>query len=300
MAESQVIAAVDGSEHSMRGLEWALRAARLRDAEVLAVHVWPWPPSIHGAPEPPPTAPPAPEDPVLDGVRRQLEGRADLPETRFTTLSGTPAAALPELGSAGDLLVLGSRGRGGFASLLLGSNGRACAAHAHCPVVVVPHRERGRGAVAEPVGRVVLALEPAETVDAVIDFAVREAHLRGAQLQVVTTYPVPFSTLALLGAAQVDVADPEGPQIAKETARAQRDRLEHLVRARAPEVDVDWVVAPGDAAGRLVDASDAADLVVVGRHRHRLRHAGMFLGSVTNAVLLHARCPVAVVPAPER
>ncbi|MBW1600517.1 universal stress protein [Streptomyces sp. JJ66] len=299
MTGQPVIAAVDGSEHSMRGLEWALQAARLRGTEVLAVHVWPWPPNIHGAPEPPPAAPPAEEDPVLVEVRRQLAGREGLPEMRFTTLSGTPAATLPELGGQGDLLVLGSRGRGGFKSLLLGSNGRACAAHAHCPVVVVPHHERGRGAVREPVGRVVLALEPAETVDTVIEFAVREARLRGAQLQVVTTYPVPFSTLALLGAAQMDVTDPEGPEIVRETARAQRDRLEHVTGGPHTDLDVDWVVAPGDAAGRLVDASDAADLLVVGRHRHRMRHAGMFLGSVTNAVLLHARCPIAVIPPPE-
>ncbi|WP_340556592.1 universal stress protein [Streptomyces sp. GSL17-111] len=295
-----VIAAVDGSEPSLRALDWAVQAARLHGAELLVAHVWPWPPNIHGAPEPPPTAPPAVEDPVLDGVRERLAGREGMPETRFTTLSGTPSAALPELGGQGRLLVLGSRGRGGFASLLLGSNGRACAAHAACPVVVVPHHERGRGAVAEPVGRVVLGLEPQETVDAVVDFAFREALLRGAQLQVVTTYPVPFSTLTLLGAPQMDLTDPEGPEIARETGQAQRERLEHATRGRASEVDIDWVVAPGDAAGRLVDTSDAADLVVVGRHRHRLRHAGMFVGSVSNAVLLHAHCPIAVVPPGDR
>ncbi|MBW1595999.1 universal stress protein [Streptomyces sp. JJ38] len=298
MAALPVIAAVDGSEPSLRGLDWAIRAARVRDAELLVVHVWPWPPNIHGSPEPPPAAPSADDDPLLREVRERLAGRADLPEIRFATLSGTPSAALPELGGQARMLVLGSRGRGGFASLLLGSNGRACAAHAACPVVVVPHHERGRGALAEPAGRVVLGLEPEETVDAVVDFAFEEAELRRAQLQVVTTYPVPFSTLALLGASQMDLTDPEGPQVARETGQAQRDRVEHALRGRFAEVDVDWVVAAGDAAGRLVDASDSADLVVVGRHRHRLRHGGMFLGSVTNAVLLHAHCPIAVVPPP--
>ncbi|MEE1926968.1 universal stress protein [Streptomyces sp. TRM 70351] len=300
MSELPVIAAVDGSEHSLRGLEWALDAARLRGAELLVAHVWPWPPNLHGTPEPPPAVPSADEDPVLEDVRTWLAGRGDTPLVRFTTLTGTPSATLPELGAQAQLLVLGSRGRGGFASLLLGSNGRAAAAHAGCPVVVVPHGERGREPGFGPAGRVVLGLEPEETVDDVVRFAFDEALRRGARLQVVTTYPVPFSTLALMGAAQVDPGDPEGPQIAREVARAQRERLSHSTRGRSDEVDVEWVVAAGDAAGRLVDASESAGLVVVGRHRHRMRHPGMFFGSVSNAVLLHARCPIAVVPPPER
>ncbi|UGY94449.1 universal stress protein [Streptomyces gobiensis] len=299
MATFPVIAAVDGSDHSLRGLEWALVAARLRGAEVLVVHVWPWPPNIHGAPEPLPEPPPTGQDPVLDWVREQLEGRAGLPEVRYTTVSGAPAATLPEMGAQGQLLVLGSRGRGGFASLLLGSNGRACAAHAACPVVVVPHRERGHGAVAEPYGRVVLGLEPGETIDAVVDFAFQEAGQRDSLLQVITTFPVPFSTLTLLG-SYPETTDPEGPEIAREVAQAQRDRLRIFMEDRYPQVRVEFVVAPGDAAGRLVAASESSDLIVVGRHRHRLPRANRAVGSVTNAALVHARCPIAVVPGPER
>lgn len=300
MSPLPVIAAVDGSEHSLRGLEWALAAARLRGADVLVVHVWPWPPNIHGAPDPLPEPPTATQDPVLDSVRAQLSGREGLPGVSYTTVGGAPAAVLPEMGAEGQMLVLGSRGRGGFASLLLGSNGRACAAHAPCPVVVVPHLERGYGAVAEPYGRIVLGLEPEETADAVLDFAFQEARLRDCLLQVVTTHPVPFSTLTLLGAYPDATAHPEGPEITHETAQVQRERLRPYTEDRYPGVRVDSVVAPGDTAGRLVAASDVSDLVVVGRHRHRLRPSALVVGSVTNAVLLHARCPIAVVPAAER
>lgn len=295
MSGLPVIAAVDGSGHSLRALDWALAAASQRSAECLVVHVWMWPPNVHSLPEPIPDAPPAGQDPVLDWVRDQLAERAGLPEVRYTTTSGAPAAALPELDRQAQLLVLGSRGRGGFASLLLGSNSRAAAARAGCPVVVVPHKERGGETEAEPSGRVVLGLEPAETATEVVEFALAEAQRDGSTLQVVTTHAVPFSTLALLG-NYPDASDNEGPEIAKIAAGAQRDRLRPFLEDRYKDVNVDYVVAPGDAAGRLVAASESADLVVVGRHRRRLRPAAFSMGSVTNAVLLHARCPIAVVP----
>lgn len=66
---------------------------------------------------------------------------------------------------------------------------------------------------------------------------------------------------------------------------------------RFPEVEIEQMSAPGDAAGRLVAASRAADLIVIGRHRKR--PLSPRLGSVTNAVLLHTGCPVAVVPLEE-
>ncbi|WP_461030997.1 universal stress protein, partial [Streptomyces sparsus] len=171
----------------------------------------------------------------------------------------------------------------------------AAAAHAACPVVVVPHLERGRGALAEPYGRVVLGLDPEDTDDAAVEFAFAEAARRRSRLHVITTHPVPFSTLTLLGDAP-EAIDPEGPEISRETARMQQDRLRRFTEDRSPGVPVDHTVAPGDAAGRLVAASESSDLVVVGRHRRRRRPTSLVVGSVTNAVLLHAHCPIAVVP----
>ncbi|MET9544950.1 universal stress protein [Streptomyces sp. NPDC006627] len=295
---SPVVAAVDGSAGSVRALEWALTAARLREAPLRIVHV-----RAYGVPlvdGPFASVWERTEgDPVLDHVRALLDGRAGLPPLEFDTVDGSPGRELPRLGDRARLLVLGSRGRGGFASLLLGSNGLACAREAACPVVVVPRPAQGDDGAAEgpvPVPaarpRVVLGLAaPAPDSDA-IAFAFTEAGRRGARLQVVAAYPWPVLSSTAAGDFVMNaVADGETEREYGELAAAELTPY----RERHPDVPVDVVLASGDAAGHLVDASHAAELVVVGRHRRRMA-PGRVLGSVTNAVLLHAGCPVAVVP----
>ncbi|MDV9172761.1 universal stress protein, partial [Streptomyces sp. W16] len=120
-----VIAAVDGSDDSLRALDWALYAARGRGAPLRVVHVWQYaaawtPPGVLVAGPPDPD-----EDEVLGQVRTHLDGRPDRPVMEYLRLQGAPGAVLPELGAGAQLLVLGSRGRGGFAGLLFGSNGMA-------------------------------------------------------------------------------------------------------------------------------------------------------------------------------
>lgn len=168
---------------------------------------------------------------------------------------------LPDLGEGARLMVLGSRGRGGFGSRLLGSSGLACASRAACPVVVVPHAEPP---VRDPYGQVVFGLSSAAPDDRATFFGFREAALRGARLRVV----------------------------AQATTVAMAHLYPHM--ERFPRVQVQLVAAPGGAAGHLVAAARSADLVVVGRHRRRPLSARP--GSVTTAVLLHSGCPVAVVP----
>ncbi|MFH8294714.1 universal stress protein [Streptomyces sp. NPDC018059] len=293
---SPVVAAVDGSAGSVRALEWALTAARLREAPLRIVHV-----RAYGVPlvdGPFASVGERTEgDPVLDHVRALLSGRAGLPPLEFVTVDGSPGHELPRLGDRARLLVLGSRGRGGFASLLLGSNGLACAREAACPVVVVPRPAQGDDGAAEgPVPaarpRVVLGLAaPAPDSDATA-FAFAEAGRRGARLQVVAAYPWPVLSSTAAGDFVMNaVADGETEREYGELAAAELA----LYRESHPDVPVDVVLASGDAAGHLVDASHAAELVVVGRHRRRMA-PGRMLGSVTHAVLLHAGCPVAVVP----
>ncbi|MDG4862341.1 universal stress protein, partial [Streptomyces sp. T-3] len=161
-----------------------------------------------------------------------------------------------------------------------------------CPVVVVPRPGRQPTVLAAPGPRVVLGL-PAPSYDtSTVSFAFEEATRRGARLEVICAYPwtqpqfVPYGEFAPAGTDERAVA--------AEYARLARAQLADHQR-RHPGVQVDLCIAPGDAAGHLVAASRAADLIVVGRHRRRLP-AGRLLGSVTNAVLLHAGCPVAVVP----
>ena len=289
-----VVAAVDGSEDSLRALEWALAEAVRRGARVRIAHVRQYAPwtqpgvLVSGPPEPA-------GDPVVDEVRASLAGRGDLPPVEYVTLEGAPAAVLPELGSEAQLLVLGSRGRGGFASLLLGSNGVATARDAPCPVVVVPRPGRDvHGDEEMPPGpRVVVGVDADDPDGTVLAFAFAQAERGGARLQVIAAFPWPVLAWTTFGDFTPTTAD-------QDAAEHQTLTLVNAAvapfREAHPDVRVDLYVAPGDAAGHLVENSREAGLVVVGRHRRRFTRPAPMLGSVTQAVLLHAASPVAVVP----
>ncbi|MFF8730959.1 universal stress protein [Streptomyces sp. NPDC015171] len=294
MSAAPVIAAVDGSADSLRALDWALDAAHRRAAPLRVVHVRQY--AAWGQADVLVAGPPdAQGDPVLDEVRDRIAGRADEPAVEYVALEGVPGAVLPELGRDAQLLVLGSRGRGGFASLLLGSNGLAAARDAECPVVVVPPpgREVHGDGPAEPGPRVVVGVHVDSPDDGVLAFAFAEAALRGARLQVIAAYPWPLQTWSAPG----QVVPPLVDQVAVEgETRILADGFLAPHRERHPGIRADAEALPGDAAGRLVAASKDADLVVVGRHRRRLLSPARMMGSVTQAVLLHAASPVAVVP----
>ena len=140
---STIIVGVDGSDASERALHWALEEARLRGAVLEVVHAWPHPhaplpgyrPSL--APESVRAMREAAKELVEDivaGLPAELSGI----DVRAFEVEGPPAQALLDAAQGADLLVVGSRGRGGFAGLLLGSVSQQCAHHARCPVVIVP------------------------------------------------------------------------------------------------------------------------------------------------------------------
>ncbi|MEU3369882.1 universal stress protein [Streptomyces sp. NPDC006660] len=291
-----VAVAVDGSDHSLRALEWAVPTARRLGAELVIAHVLPDSTQLWAARRS--ALGPGPElnDPVTDRVRAALSGRDGLPSVRYDSLEGDVPDALHALGAGARMLVMGSRGRGGFASLLLGSNSLAVATRAPCPVVVVPRLAR-TGQDEPAAGRVVLGLHLAETADEVIEFAFVEAAARGVPLQVITACPGPPPAALMVAGefppAALDRDQYEGAE--RDVTHEQSDRLSRF-RERFPGVEVDPVIAPADAAGHLVDASASAALIVVGRHRRRLAPGALLMGSVAHAVLHHTECPVAVVP----
>ncbi|MGW0605749.1 universal stress protein [Streptomyces sp. NPDC002640] len=292
MTTLPVIAAVDGSEDSLRALDWAVRAVLMREAPLRVVHVRQYP-----AWAPPEfVAVDTADDPVLDQVRARVEeGTGGRPEVEYLSRVGAPGAVLPEVSTEASLLVVGSRGRGGFASLLLGSTGIAAARDAHCPVVVVPRPGRQvpedlTGASEGP--RVVVGLGVDRAGDDALEFAFAEAERRRVRVQAVTVYPWPPQIWAAPGEFALPVIEEAG--IAAETRSLAEERLDPL-RERYPRVAVDLAVDSGDAAGRLVAHSRGAELVVVGRHQRRLLVPTRMVGSVTQAVLLHAAAPVAVV-----
>ncbi|WP_420031752.1 universal stress protein [Streptomyces sp. cg28] len=280
-----VVVAVDGSDDSRAALEWALAETARRAATLRVVHVRQYAPLLQPAvlmagPEEPA------DDPVIAEVRKQLDGRSGLPPVEYVCLEGLPAAVLPELGGESQLVVLGSRGRGGFASLLLGSNGVAVARDAACPVVVV----RAQEAEAE---RVVVGLQPDDPDETTLSFALDHAARTGAPVRVVAAYAWPV--LAWTAYGDFALTGQEQEAVEKETLALARQAVAPLLDSH-PKVEVEILVAPGDAAGQLVDNSEDAALVVVGRHRRRFTRPAPMLGSVTHAVLLHAKSPVAVVP----
>lgn len=139
----RVVVAVDGSENSLQALEWAVRDAAARGAALEVVHAWSVP-NTAGFPYSGMVFEPAPFKEAADRVLAEALGRADVsvldqPPTAIA-LEGHPASAVLDHAEGADLLVIGSRGLGGFKGLLLGSVSQRLAQYATCPVVVVPLR----------------------------------------------------------------------------------------------------------------------------------------------------------------
>jgi nucleotide-binding universal stress UspA family protein len=142
-----IVVGVDGSDCSAAALRWALAEARLLKARVRVVHAWSYPhvstyhEAAHAAAIP--LAQLAEE--TIDRVLADVAADADGISVERAVVEGRPVEALLDEAAAASLLVVGSRGLGGFGSLLLGSVGQQCAHHAPCPLVIVRGpRPRGR------------------------------------------------------------------------------------------------------------------------------------------------------------
>ena len=287
MPTKPVVVGVDGSEESLLAVEWAAAEARRHAAPLRIVSAPDAAPRMHAY-----QASPAEIAVALRGIAaraldaaitRSEEVAPGLPvDTRL--LSGPPAVAVADSGSGASMLVVGARGAGGFAAMMLGSVSRYVAAWAPCPVVVVReetmivHREIAVG-----------VRDPEDAVGA-LAFAFEEATLRGADLVVVHTWyrlpPAPGQSGALRP------AEPE--RLSAEAARQLAAVLEEW-HDKYPDVRVRQDVIHGHPAHVLASYSARTDLVVLGRHGHPAG-AGPGIGSIQHAVLDHAHGPVAVVP----
>ena len=138
---ARVVVGVDGSETARRALAWALEEGRARQAEVEVVNAW-HPPYVGAYPYDPAALDlEVFEQGARDLVAEMLDGQdvTGLPAPpKVTVVSDTAAQAVITAAAGADLIVIGSRGRGGFKGLLLGSVSQQVAHHAPCPVVVVP------------------------------------------------------------------------------------------------------------------------------------------------------------------
>ncbi|MGJ7439702.1 universal stress protein [Aquipuribacter sp. MA13-6] len=186
-----------------------------------------------------------------------------------------------------DLVVVGSRGLGGFLGLLLGSVSVKVASHAPCPVVVVRSRDDDDRPAGGP-ARVVVGVDGSDVSALAVGFAFETAARRGLALTAVRAWEAPA---------------PMDPALLSFLPKVEEEEMRELVaslageRRRFPDVDVRVELVNGHPAQALVAASDEAEVVVVGS-RGRGGLAGMLLGSVSQAVLQHAHGPVAVVRGP--
>jgi len=136
-----IVVGTDGSEHAERALRFAADEAGRRGATVKVVTAWHVPTAVYGAGYAPIVAPSVEEatrhaaEEVAGAAAEMLRARGLEVETSVRRAQA--ADALVEEADGADLLVVGSRGHGGFAGLLLGSVSQQCAHHAPCPTVIV-------------------------------------------------------------------------------------------------------------------------------------------------------------------
>ena len=137
-----IVVGVDGSKCSHSALRFALDEARIRHAKLRIVVVWRVPLAAYGAgwaPPPPHLAEDseAAAKEVLEDALRTVKEDAGSKEIESVVREGQPANVLVEESAEAEMLVVGSRGRGGFRELMLGSISQQCAHHARCPVTIV-------------------------------------------------------------------------------------------------------------------------------------------------------------------
>lgn len=278
-----VLVGVDGSEQSRAAIDLGVREARLHGRPLRLVHAFVWPTLdvyIGPSPEGPPDGGLAAEADRVLAEALAYAGDGELTVTG-EVVTGPPVPVLLDEAQRAELVVLGNRGLGGFTGLLVGSVAVQVSAHATGPVLVA------RGTLRQD-GPVVVGVDPAAS-DEAVEFAFAEAAARGAELVVLHAWsgrlaPEDESELPLVYDAS-DVQNEQTRQLAESIAG---------VRSRYPDLDVRLRVRPGRAARALVEASASAQLVVVGA-RGRGGFSGLLLGSVSQALLHHAECPVAIV-----
>ena len=267
-----VIVGVDESPAALGAVRWAADAAvrfgrPLRITHVLGV--------------------PGPAEEITDEQALVLDAAAEArhwyPGLHVTTSTwyGHPAQVLREQSRHAELVVVGSRGHGGFHALLVGSVGVHLAGYAHCPVLVVHHAERWAGPETQLPSHqpVVVGADGSVGGQYALEMAFREASARGVPLVAVRAWQQPVSRLA----RRIDPG-----KVAAELA-ADLERLQ----AKDPAVELRPRVVEGAPVPVLLHEATDALMVVLGARGHG-GFADLRLGAVTQHVLEHADIPVLV------
>jgi nucleotide-binding universal stress UspA family protein len=286
-----VVVGVDGSASSLAAVEAAAREAQARGARLRVVHAFIWP-ALHVSLAPSRLGPPdgglqkMADRLVAEAVERARTAVPDV-DVSGALVTGEPLTVLEAQSRTAELVVVGSRGMGGFVGLLVGSTAVHLAAHGRCPVLVVREQPGTDGPV-------VLGADGSAAGGRAVDFAFAEAELRKAPLVALHAWTTWNAPMPAPREATTPYANPPGA-LAEEEERLLSEALAGC-RERYPDVVVKHRVVRGGTREALIEASRSAQLVVVGA-RGRGGFAGLLLGSVSQALLHHAHCPVAVVRA---
>ena len=292
---SRIIVGVDGSEQSQAALDWALGQAELVGADLVLAHTWN--PDSYATPAMAGVVPDmiqagALNDEAEELAQAWLDDLVAATAARTTAsvsgvlASGSPAGHILDLSAEATMVVVGSRGRGGLRSAVLGSTSQQIAHHAQCPVVVV------RDSAATSANQVVVGVDGSPASLVALREAFAQAKLRGASLLMVHAWSTSFAgTLVNSGqdfdrvrASEVD----EGWALLNQS-------LEEL-KATDQSVEIIERLEQASPAAAIIEASKEAVLTVVGS-RGRGGFAGLVLGSVSGSVLAHADSAVMVIRA---
>jgi nucleotide-binding universal stress UspA family protein len=289
MRHLDIVVGIDGSEQSRTAVRWAAAEARRQDAplKILTAYTWNGPAEAFGGVAELPDVISQQFDQMATAAA--AEARAFQPgiEVSAAAVIGDPAAALLQANRTAAMLVVGNRGRGGFASLLLGSVSQQVATHATGPVVVV------RGQRETPSGPITVGVDGSAAAQRALALGFDQAQRRGCGLLAVRSYPMPMPPYGM------DMPPlPYDPDAAPRDAARDLDAILTPWRDKFPAVRVKTLIEPGSPAKNLIDVSHEAALVIVGSRGHGAL-VGSLLGSVGQQLLHHADCPVMIVH-PER
>jgi nucleotide-binding universal stress UspA family protein len=286
---TKIVVGVDGSESSRAALLWAMAEAKIHGRRLEALMAWGYLDQRHVPGNARYFEPDYDEVDALEALTQyvtEVLGSDGSDDVGLRPTCDLPARALLDAGKDAAMLVVGARGRGGFASLLLGSVSQKVLHHATCPVAVI--RAGHEPDLTSREGRIVVGVDGSRNADAALRWAIEEGRRRDADVEVVHAWNMPFVAPYAYVAADLDINTFE------ETAQETLDQA--IRRAKPTAVDrVSKVVTMSGPSSLLLETAKGADLIVVGSRGLSAVEAAV-LGSVSHQVTLHATCPVVVIP----
>lgn len=287
-AEDAILVGADGSAPSNHAVDWAASEAHRRGSPLHVVHVL-----LSNSP-----GPESDRATIRTAAQRLLTTAADraraiLGDAGVTQelLDGPTDEALVTKSKGFPLLIVGSRGHGGFTTLLLGSTSANLASHASCPVAVVRGTTDDHTAVDETAGGpIAVGVDKSPWTEPALGFAFARAAERDVHVLAVAAWQPPTAYGAY---AAIELLPSDSDYIERDVQHSLSVALEPW-QQRYPDVEVEQRTVTGHAVTALVEASHEAQFLVVGsRGRGTLK--GMLLGSVSHGALHHARSTIIVV-----